>query len=943
MESSDDPPLGGTRGHARSSNHSHSGSDSDNGRAPIVTFADPSAAYLHGHGEPIAPALGGGPRGSAPTAAEPSRQRRRRWLGERVLSDRLGASVPTPLEPSASAPVHSAARGSMWARSIPTLPLPDAAQGESPARPASIGGPRAQASSDESSDDESRASPELEDQWLRRARTFSVSEALGQAGSQASLRQMHGSTHTFPRVATVGSALAKEYGDQPPIRLGYGTADDLGDIRHTSDERSDSNQPENDLLKHLVQSKYNYRALVTYAGYLLPINILLNVMLLGRGWLQLATADPDGTHRRVNNPAGYLVTSIVSLILIVASGLCFILRCLEFDVLTTTAITVSANFVNAALILVSAVVYVKSERPKHPDARLTGEYYCSYAGAAVALLNAVLLLADIVVTPGFRYRGSGMSRPQRMLQFNLIVVVVWIGIGGFVWSKIESWDIITSVMFCMITVTTIGYGNISPTKTYSRILQLIYGPLGILMFGMMLLNTRNVILQITRDTFRVARRDFEARRVKIRQDLAAAHVRRRLAVRPERRGLHGMLTDMMGHIFLSRSERTHVGIPRWLRRSIDADDDGNDAGGASPTDLEASMPVASEGGNITFAEPGAREPSVRGQSDVASPDDAPLPMDRTYTTASRLSQVREVLTRVSKQQGVRQRLGLKQRRKSAASDADGATDDEDSGLRDAAGVDEERIFHSGDGSDEDRAAPAYAPGGRARSRAKGSERTPRKTRERRDLGKQLWAALALNIAFWLASAGVFYVLERPRWSYFDAMWYCYVTFTTIGYGDLVPKSTEGMVVFICLCFVAVGLETFLVVSGVSLCTEKLSQLMKRTRVQKRIARHKTGLAAYEIRRHIKHPDYNPFGRGDDEGVLATARGRLRRVLRHLGEVLRGKRPVGDALTRHLTRDQRERDELITAGFIRHTTGMGGFADAAWQPPSPPASRLSGIS
>ncbi|KAJ1928549.1 Potassium channel, partial [Linderina macrospora] len=280
--------------------------------------------------------------------------------------------------------------------------------------------------------------------------------------------------------------------DLPPMRLGREITNDLRRIELTF-----SNQPEEtqsrraNPLKHLIKSRHNFRALVTYGGYLIPINVLLNVILLGRGWLQYNEPGPDGRTNTVTNPVGYLITSVMSLILIVASGICFVLRCLEFDVMRTTMTSIIANFVNAVLILASAVIYEKNERPRHPDAHITGEFYSSYAGAAVALLNALLLLMDMLITPGFRYRGSGMSRQQRMLQFNIILIVVWIGIGGYAWSKIEGWDTPTSIMFCMVTVTTIGFGNKSPTKTYSRVLQFIYGPLGILMFGMMLLHTRN--------------------------------------------------------------------------------------------------------------------------------------------------------------------------------------------------------------------------------------------------------------------------------------------------------------------------------------------------------------------------------------------------------------------------------------------------------------------
>ncbi|KAJ1727642.1 Potassium channel [Coemansia biformis] len=859
----------------------------------------------------------------------------------------------------------------------------------------------------------SDSSPEMEDLWFQRARTFSVAEVLEPAAGHAGDRRPPESIHTLPRVATVVSAKERDDDDDlPPMRLGREITNDLRNIQLTFDQRTDSKRSSGNPLRHLLRSKHNYRALVTYGGYLFPINILLNVILLGRGWLQLTTANPDDTHSRVNNPVGYLITSIISLILIVVSGVCFILRCLEFDVMMTTQISVFSNFANAALILVSAIIYLKTERPKHPDAQLTGEYYCSYAGAAVALLNAALLLLDIVVTPGFRYRGSGMSRQQRMLQLNLIVVVVWIGIGGYVWSKIEDWDTVTSVMFCMVTVTTIGYGNISPTKTYSRILQLIYGPIGILMFGMMLLNTRNVIMQLTRDTFKVARRDFEARRSRIQQDITAARVRRRLAVRPERRGLRSMLNDLLGRVFLSRNERMRVGIPHWLRNTFDEDtdhvgsadleageqrgdmhaDDGDPGQFGLPRDRQqatgshdapgedspAHASAMGDGGNITFATAGSRKPSsqlhtglgmhriysLQHQSDAAEQNDAPHQMERTYTSASRLSHVREVLARSGKRHGIRRRLGLRRRDRSAdarrperggedsSAASDGDSDAEASGNEggrgDAAGLDAGQTLQPGGTTggprrepyDADVTPPKAQSRGKDKERGGGAQARHRWTHGRRDLVKQLWVALALNVVFWLSSSGIFYAIERDQWSYFDAMWYGYVTFTTIGYGDVVPKTTEGMVAFICLCFVAVGLETFLVVSGVTLCTDMLNQAMKRTRVQRRIARHKKGLVAYEIRRHIKHPNYNPFGRGDDEGMLATGFRRLRHSLRHAGEVLRGRRPAREAFSRHRTKDQRARDEKIAAGFIRHTTGMGGFAGANWQPPSRSPSPVS---
>ncbi|KAJ2863146.1 hypothetical protein GGI22_002025, partial [Coemansia erecta] len=234
----------------------------------------------------------------------------------------------------------------------------------------------------------------IEKLWFKRAHTFSVGDHIDAGASmhRVNSAKSRDTVHTLPRILTMTSTQEKDGGDMetgiddlPALHFGREVTNDLRNIQLTFSVGQPKGSSSANPLKNLIRSKHNFRALVTYGGYLIPINVLLNVILLGRGWLQYKAPDASGNPRTVNNPVGYLITSIISLILIVASGLCFVLRCLEYDVLTTTMISIVSNFVNAVMILVSAIMYLKNERPAHPDANLTGEYYCSYAGAAVAL------------------------------------------------------------------------------------------------------------------------------------------------------------------------------------------------------------------------------------------------------------------------------------------------------------------------------------------------------------------------------------------------------------------------------------------------------------------------------------------------------------------------------------------------------------------------------
>ena len=65
---------------------------------------------------------------------------------------------------------------------------------------------------------------------------------------------------------------------------------------------------------------------------------------------------------------------------------------------------------------------------------------------------------------------------------------------------------------------------------------------------------------------------------------------------------------------------------------------------------------------------------------------------------------------------------------------------------------------------------------------------------------------------WCIGALVFYITEREtqNLSYFQALYFCYVSLLTIGYGDLAPQSNAGRPVFVVWSLIAVPTMTILV-------------------------------------------------------------------------------------------------------------------------------------
>ncbi|KAF4539384.1 Voltage-gated potassium channel beta-2 subunit [Lasiodiplodia theobromae] len=100
-----------------------------------------------------------------------------------------------------------------------------------------------------------------------------------------------------------------------------------------------------------------------------------------------------------------------------------------------------------------------------------------------------------------------------------------------------------------------------------------------------------------------------------------------------------------------------------------------------------------------------------------------------------------------------------------------------------------------------------------------------------------WYALTLSVlAFgilWCVGAVVFWVAERRAQglSYFQALYFCYVSLLTVGYGDLAPKSNAGRSFFVVWSLIAVPTMTILisdmgdtVISGFKNATSKLADV-----------------------------------------------------------------------------------------------------------------------
>ncbi|KEP46386.1 ion channel protein [Rhizoctonia solani 123E] len=130
----------------------------------------------------------------------------------------------------------------------------------------------------------------------------------------------------------------------------------------------------------------------------------------------------------------------------------------------------------------------------------------------------------------------------------------------------------------------------------------------------------------------------------------------------------------------------------------------------------------------------------------------------------------------------------------------------------------------------------------------------------RERGVDLLESLAGFLVFWFVGAAIFSAVES--WPYGDGLYFCYVFFLSIGYGDLAPVSPAGRVIFIVYSLMAVPIMASFAVQAIQNILERLSeQRMDRRRAE---MGDETSQAIAEVQLREKKSENNGNKESPDE-------------------------------------------------------------------------------
>lgn len=107
-------------------------------------------------------------------------------------------------------------------------------------------------------------------------------------------------------------------------------------------------------------------------------------------------------------------------------------------------------------------------------------FWFTICSTIASLVTNFTLIYDFVSTPNFAVSSSGLTRRQRSLVIVVMILLCWIAFGALINSLLMDLAFIDGLYFTIVTIETVGFGDIVPHTTASRIFCAVHSTTGIL-------------------------------------------------------------------------------------------------------------------------------------------------------------------------------------------------------------------------------------------------------------------------------------------------------------------------------------------------------------------------------------------------------------------------------------------------------------------------------
>ncbi|KAG6909925.1 hypothetical protein DXG01_014445 [Tephrocybe rancida] len=265
----------------------------------------------------------------------------------------------------------------------------------------------------------------------------------------------------------------------------------------------------------------HYRYMPIISGVIIPFSILLEIPGLTEDWY-IRTENHQVVEIR-KNPV-ILDTGLgFSIAFAALANICLVVRFMEKRIKMMTLLCVMFLTIHDVINIVAVTVFGVEHR--FDDGFTYGQaFWMTVCSTSVSTITNITLIIDLVRTPNFARSGSGLTRKQRTLVISVMALLVYIAFGALVTTFLLKLSFLDALYFTVVSIETVGFGDIVPETTGARFFTCIYSMFGIISIALTVGLTRETVLEAIEVGYR--------RRVRaVRQRRRAAQFERRVVQR----------------------------------------------------------------------------------------------------------------------------------------------------------------------------------------------------------------------------------------------------------------------------------------------------------------------------------------------------------------------------------------------------------------------------
>lgn len=101
---------------------------------------------------------------------------------------------------------------------------------------------------------------------------------------------------------------------------------------------------------------------------------------------------------------------------------------------------------------------------------------------SIGLMTVIWVVVLVLFGRSLLKLGELLLREAQFVRL-LVVVILLVASGAHIYHRLEGWSYLDSFYFTVITLTTVGYGDLSPQTNVGKVFSVLYIFLGLGVFG----------------------------------------------------------------------------------------------------------------------------------------------------------------------------------------------------------------------------------------------------------------------------------------------------------------------------------------------------------------------------------------------------------------------------------------------------------------------------